>query len=192
MEQTKHKNLGPSDQQMYRPQPPLFWRHADEKFAIIDLPPPESLVLNRIDFHELIAQRRSHREFSAQPLSLAELSHLLWCSQGVKSVHDRRMTLRTVPSAGARHAFETVLLINRVDGLLPGIYRYLALEHQMEALSAHVGFAELCVAACHGQQFIEDCAAAFFWIADIYRMTWRYNERGYRYLHLDAGHVPCR
>lgn len=190
MEQTKYKNLGLSDQQLRLPQPPLFWQHADvDKTEIIDLPRPDGLLLEKIDIRELINRRLSHREFSAQSLSLEELSYLLWCSQGVKSVHNQRMTLRTVPSAGARHAFETVLLVNRVEGLLPGIYRYLALEHQLEVISTQTDLAELCVAACHGQQFVKDCAAVFFWIADIYRMTWRYNERGYRYLHLDAGHV---
>ena len=39
------------------------------------------------------------------------------------------------------------------------------------------------------QPQLENCAAAFIWVAVVERMFWRYVERGYRYLHLDAGHV---
>ncbi|MCD4689124.1 MAG: SagB/ThcOx family dehydrogenase, partial [Desulfuromonadaceae bacterium] len=139
--------------------------------------------------HMLITQRRSLMEYADQPLSLAELSHLLWCTQGVKVTYDQQMTLRTVPSAGARHALETVLLINRVDGLEPGLYRYMALDHHLEVISTLRDIAGRLAAACFSQRFIMQSAVTFLWVAVPYRMTWRYQERGYRYLHLDAGHV---
>ena len=64
-------------------------------------------------------------------MPLTILSYLLWCTQGVKEVFQGNATLRNVPSAGARHAFETYLLINNVDGITPGLYRFLALEHSL-------------------------------------------------------------
>jgi SagB-type dehydrogenase family enzyme len=97
--------------------------------------------------------------------------------------------MRNVPSAGARHAFETYLLVNNVQGLDPGLYRYLALTHELLQIDTAPGMAERVVLACLGQDFVGTCAATFIWVAVPYRMTWRYSERGYRYLYIDAGHV---
>jgi SagB-type dehydrogenase family enzyme len=123
------------------------------------------------------------------PLSCEELSFLLWCTQGVRYVQGSVATFRTVPSAGARHAFETYLLVNDVEDLTPGLYRYLALSHQIQQISIdptlHIDVAH----ACLDQDFIMRCGVVFLWTAVPYRMTWRYGERGYRDLHLDAGHV---
>ncbi|OEU73939.1 MAG: nitroreductase [Desulfuromonadales bacterium C00003107] len=188
MEKTKHKNMGVSDQQMHLPQPPLSWP-VESINPKITLPHPERLVLDSVDIRALISQRSSQREYADKPLTLAELSHLLWCTQGVKMVYGEQMTLRTVPSAGARHAFETVLLVNRIEELEPGLYRYLALDHQLELISTLQDIAERFAAACFGQRFIMRSAVTFVWVAVPYRMTWRYQERGYRYLHLDVGHV---
>ena len=44
--------------------------------------------------------------------------------------------MRTVPSAGGRHPFETYLLANRITGLDPGLYRYLPVDHKLCALEA--------------------------------------------------------
>jgi len=188
MENTKHKYLGVSDQQMHLPQPPLSWP-AEPVNPKIELPHPGSLDLELGDLRVLITQRSSVREYAEKPLSLKELSHLLWCTQGVKMVYEEQMTLRTVPSAGARHAFETVLLVNRVEDLESGLYRYLAMEHKLEQISNLRDLAGRFTAACFGQRFIMHSAVTFLWLAVPYRMTWRYQERGYRYLHLDAGHV---
>ena len=98
-------------------------------------------------------------------------------------------TLRTVPSAGARHALETYLLARRVDGFAPGLYRYLALRHRLEEVDLDPGISERVLAACYGQAFLRQAAVIFVWTAVPYRMTWRYGERGYRYLFLDAGHA---
>ena len=188
MENTKHKHLGVSDQQMHLPQPPLSWQ-AEPVNPKFELPHPGSLALEPVDIRLLISQRTSVREYADKPLSLVELSHLLWCTQGVKIVYGDQMTLRTVPSAGARHAFETVMLVNRVEELDAGLYRYLALDHQLEQISTLKDMAGRFAAACFGQRFVMHSAVTFLWLAVPYRMTWRYQERGYRYLHLDAGHV---
>ena len=129
------------------------------------------------------------RDYAPDSLTLQELSYLLWCTQGVSQAADRRHTLRTVPSAGARHAFETVLLVNRVEGLAPGLYRFLALDHALQNVPGSEEIAPFVAQACLGQPMLEKCAAAFIWTAVTERITWRYSQRGYRYLHLDAGHV---
>ena len=97
--------------------------------------------------------------------------------------------MRTVPSAGARHAFETYLCVNNISGLTPGLYRFLALEHALLEERPGSDFADRLAKACLGQDTVKTCAATFIWTAVVVRMTYRYGERGYRYLYLDAGHV---
>jgi SagB-type dehydrogenase family enzyme len=97
--------------------------------------------------------------------------------------------VRNVPSAGGRHAFETYLLINRVKGVQPGLYRYLAFSHSLSPINTICGIVDRIMAACLGQAFVRSSAVTFIWSAVIYRMAWRYSERAYRLVHLDAGHV---
>lgn len=188
IEKTKHKFLELSDQQKGFPQPPLIWPHQKVNPAIA-LPHPGETPLNPVDLRNIITQRTSVREYSAKPVTMAELSYLLWCTQGIKLIYGDQITLRTVPSAGARHAFETVLLINRVEGVPPGVYKYLPVGHELEMVSTQSDLGGRFAAACFGQTMVMHCAVAFIWVAVPYRMTWRYSERGYRYLYLDAGHV---
>ncbi|NMC78952.1 MAG: SagB/ThcOx family dehydrogenase [Chloroflexi bacterium] len=188
MRQSQLRNLGPSAQSEGVPQPPLelpFPADANR----IGLPAPADLDMPAVDLRTVVEKRRTLRRYLPDPLSLDELAYLLWMTQGVKGLVDRPSTVRTVPSAGARHAFETYLLVNRVEGLEPGLYRYLALEHALLPLDLSAGVTETITAACNGQQHVRQSAVTFIWVAVAPRMIWRYGERGYRYLHLDAGHV---
>lgn len=188
MEKTKYVYIGRSDQQRGLPQPPLEIP-PDPALPIFDLPRPESLSIPPVDLMTAIRRRRSVRAYARNPLTPEELSFLLWCTQGVQQVSGSFWTMRTVPSAGARHAFETYLLLNAVSGFDPGLYRYLALTHQLQLVDQDPTIAHRITAACFDQQFILRSGATFIWTAVPYRMTWRYGERGYRDLHLDAGHV---
>jgi len=188
MKNTRYRYLDPSDQQKGLPQPPLQLP-PDPARASTALPDPAELSVEPVVLRRLIEGRRSVREYPDQPISQTELSYLLWCTQGVKEVIPGHVTLRTVPSAGARHAFETFLLINRVEGLPAGLYRYLAVQHELETVSTSGDEADLVTAACLGQRFVAASAVTFVWSAVVYRMAWRYTQRGYRYVHLDAGHV---
>ncbi len=187
MEKTKYQYLGESDQQKELPQPPLY--QTSEGKPTIDLPDPQAVKVKQIDLTQAINQRKSMRKYTEQPLSLEELSYLLWCTQGVKQVTNRPATIRTVPSAGSRHPFETYLLVNNVEGLKPGIYRYVAVEHKLVEVSIEEGLADKLTHACYRQVFVKTSAVSFFWVAVAYRSVWRYQERSYRYMHLDAGHV---
>lgn len=188
MDGTKYRNMGKTAHRLRMP-PPAVEIEWDRTKTPIRLPAPAEIRLGALSVREAIDQRRSLRDYATAPLSLEELSYLLWCTQGVQQVTGGSLTMRTVPSAGARHALETLLCVNNVAGLRPGLYRFLALDHALAAENLEPGFAERLVEACLGQEFVKSCAATFVWIADAYRMTYRYGERGYRYLHLDAGHV---
>ncbi|MCK9579073.1 MAG: SagB/ThcOx family dehydrogenase [Methanoregula sp.] len=188
MEKTKYRYLTKSDQQRGHPQPPLELP-ADPVLPVFELPRPETITVPPRDIRDAIEQRQSIRSYEHEPITLEELSYLLWCTQGVRYVHGTQATFRTVPSAGARHAFETYLLVNDVTGLEPGLYRYLALSHTLRQIDTDPTLAHRITSACFDQQFILRCGAVFLWTAVPYRMTWRYGERGYRDLHLDGGHV---
>lgn len=188
MEKTKYKYAEPSDQEKGLPQPPLELEW-DENATLIDLPPVEELEMKNMDLRKAIENRKSLRKYAPISLSLEELSYLLWCTQGVKKVTSRPATLRNVPSAGARHAFETFLLINNVKGIRPGLYRYIALSHKLMEVNTEPDIADKITFSCREQEFIKNSAVTFIWTAVLERMKWRYGERGYRYLHLDAGHV---
>jgi SagB-type dehydrogenase family enzyme len=187
MEKTRYRYLGYSDQSKGFLQPPLEEPYDDSK-PTISLTDPSGLEIH-VNFTKLIGNRRSIRTYSEKPLSKDELSYLLWCTQGVKDTVPRNATLRTVPSAGSRHAFETYLLLNRVEELSPGLYRYLALDHKLLQIDLSKKLSGKIVEACLRQGMVSRSAITFIWSALAYRMTWRYQERGYRYLHMDAGHV---
>ena len=97
--------------------------------------------------------------------------------------------MRTVPSGGARHPFETYLVVSNVTGLEPGLYRYLAIEHSLLQIKTGSGYAAGVSEACLRQVHIETCPVSFWWCAMPERSTWRYSTRGYRYILLDAGHI---
>jgi SagB-type dehydrogenase family enzyme len=185
IERTKYKYMGPSDQQKRLPQPPLETPY-EEGGELTRLPDPEK---DAPALKAIIDSRTSIRNYSDSPISLQDLSYLLWCTQGVKEVVGTQATLRTIPSAGARHAIETYVLANRVQDLPAGLYRYRSLEHQLQEFTLYEGIADMLQEACLKQRHITGSAVTFIWAATVYRMTWRYGERGYRYLFLDAGHV---
>lgn len=186
IERTRFAYLGPSDQRLGRAQPPL---ERSDPGAGIPLPHPGEARPAAVDLTDAIERRRSVRTYAAAPMPLATLSYLLWSSQGVQRIVGSDWTIRTVPSAGARHALETYLLVNRVDGLAPGLYHYAALSNRLFRLQAPEDVAGRIRAACLDQPMVADSAAFFIWAADRYRMTWRYGERGYRYIFIDAGHA---
>ncbi len=188
MKKTQYKFMGPSAQSKGLSQPPLELDY-DSLKQVIDLPSPKELDIKDISLREAIEARKSIRKYSDNSLSLMELSWLLWCTQGVKDVMGTRATLRTVPSAGARHAFETYLLVNRVDGLQQGLYRFIAIDHKLIPINLTKNIAEKITKAVLDQSQVKKCSVAFLFVAVVERMTWRYGVRGYRYLHLDAGHV---
>lgn len=185
---TAYPALSPSPQTLGVEQPALEMPFP-EGAAFIALPEPGAISIPAADLRKTIEERRSLRRYSADPLSLEELAYLLWLTQGVKRVSPRPATLRTVPSAGARHAFETFLLVNRVSGLAPGLYRYAAVRHALVDVHGPEDVCEQITGATHNQEHVRQSAATFIWVADTVRMSWRYVERSMRYLFLDAGHV---
>ncbi|HWQ46474.1 MAG TPA: SagB/ThcOx family dehydrogenase [Longilinea sp.] len=190
IKKTYYSAMEDSGEEQKLPQPPLELDYP-AKASLIPLPEPEEMThIPDIELREAIERRKTARRYDeSQSLTLEELSYLLWITQGVRQVTERPVTFRNVPSAGARHAFETYLVVNRVDGLEPGLYRFIALENALLKVDAPQDITQQVSDACLKQQQIIRAAVTFIWVAVTERMYWRYGERGYRYLHLDAGHV---
>lgn len=186
MEKTKYQNMGAFPQRMGEPQPPLEAPVDTEER--VPLPDPAALGLGSAPLWDTISKRRSLRRYRDTPITMGELAYLLWCCQGVQKQTEKH-TLRTVPSAGARHAFETYVLINRAEGLESGLYRYMALSATLAPVNLNDGITDSLTNACLGQGMVLNAAVTVFWTAEVARMYYRYGERGYRYLYLDAGHA---
>ncbi len=142
-----------------------------------------------IPLSEAITRRESVRSYAEKPLSVEELSALLWATQGVRKTVNPSCALRTVPSAGARHAFETYLAVNTVEGITPGLYRYLPFDNQLAQLSIDSKIGEKAALACFGQEFVANAAVTFFWTAIPARMEWRYDLAAHKVIAIDVGHV---
>jgi len=168
---------------------PAVQKDAPPGAECIELPDPAAPVLPAAaELRKLLASRRSRREFADAAVRLDELSLLLWATQGVTAMVAGH-TLRTVPSAGARHPLETYLGACRIDGLEAGLYRYLPLQHRLVRLRSDKRIGRRFAQACLGQSMLADCGVVFCWSAVIERARWKYQQRAYRYIYLDAGHV---
>jgi len=143
----------------------------------------------RLTVAQAVFERHSVRSFTDEPITLRELSFLLWATQGVRRViGEGRASLRTVPSGGARHPFETYLFCRRVSDLSPGVYRYLPLDHAV-CLHGPLPAPGRLADAAVGQGFLEEAAVTFVWAAIPYRMEWRYGPVSAKIIALDAGHI---
>jgi SagB-type dehydrogenase family enzyme len=169
--------------------PPPLQKPVPPESRIIPLPPQGSWSILPCDLQTAIANRESRRRFTAAHLSLEELSFLLWATQGVREVIHEAAVLRTVPSAGCRHPFETYLAVVRVEGLASGIYRYLPFEHSLVAVREADNLPLQLKTATHGQSFSGRAAVTFIWTVIPERTEWRYGEASYKVIALDAGHL---
>jgi SagB-type dehydrogenase family enzyme len=131
--------------------------------------------------------RRSYRDFTKTSIPLEVLSQLLWAMQGVTAIGGDTL-FRTAPSAGGLFPIETYLIVNNVEGLNPGLYHLFLPEWELEFLSPGSYGPRLAQAAL-GQGMMARAAVDFIWTAMIYRSAWKYEQRAYRYIYLDAAHI---
>lgn len=177
-----------SDQEQKLPQPPLA--KAPMADQSIRLPHDFKELGLAPDYAELVSSRRTRRVYTGEALTMPELSFLLWASQGVQSIRGNNYaTLRTVPSGGARHAFEAYVAVNSVAGLEPGVYHYLPMTHALEYLHALDAPEETLTAMLAGQRWAARASAVFFFSLVPYRAEWRYGIYAHRVAMMDLGHV---
>lgn len=142
-----------------------------------------------IDLITAIRNRQSWRTYTKEPLTLEEISFLLWATQGVWGEVISGHAYRTVPSAGCRHAFETYLVVLNVKGLKPGIYRYIPLSHQLLFEFSEDNLPGKIVDAVFRQPYPGNASVTFIWTVLPYRMEWRYHLAAHKVIAIDIGHV---
>lgn len=145
---------------------------------------PQPKLASRTSIEEVLLRRRSVRTFTGRPITVPELSQLLWAAQGLTASGG----LRTAPSAGALYPLEVHILSGNVTGLDPGMYRYMANGHAL----VWVGMEDKRIALAHAaldQPSIAEAAVVLVLSAVYERTTGKYGQRGIRYVHMEAGHA---
>ncbi len=148
----------------------------------IKLPKPDLTGEQSVEL--LLQQRRSVRSYQKSSLNLAEVGQLLWSAQGVTSAQG----LRTAPSAGALYPLKLFVVVGEVNDLPPGIYQYNPEQHSL-LKTANGDSRKLLQKAALDQSCISDAAIIFVFTAIYQRTTWKYGERGVRYVHMEVGHA---
>jgi SagB-type dehydrogenase family enzyme len=149
---------------------------------IIKLPEPK--YDGGISVEEALFKRRSVRDFKDTPLTISEVSQLLWAAQGLTSPGG----LRTAPSAGALYPLEIYIVAGNVDALPDGVYHYRPVRHELVRVVKGDKRTELCAAAL-GQTSIRNAAAVIIFAAVYEKTTVKYGDRGIQYVHIETGHA---
>mgnify|MGYP002260233258 CR=1 FL=1 len=145
---------------------------------------PEPKYHSDISIEEALLKRRSVRSFSDSPLTLSEVSQLLWAAQGITSPRG----LRTAPSAGALYPLEIYIVAGNVDQLPDGVYHYMPAAHELVRVINGDKRTELCAAAL-GQTSVRNAAAVIVFAAVYERTTVKYGDRGMQYAYMEIGHA---
>lgn len=148
----------------------------------LELPMPS--LTGESSLEQLLAQRRSIREYPDTALSLAEVGQLLWAAQGI--THSQGF--RTAPSAGALYPLELYVVAGHVEGLAKGVYHYETGRHQLVKTS-NDDVQDALARAALSQSCVKDASAVIVFTADYERTTKKYGKRGRRYVHMEVGHA---
>lgn len=146
----------------------------------IRLPKPREKGSTSIE--ETLNKRRSVRDYKRGPLSLEQVSQLLWAASG------RNLYRRTAPSAGATYPLEIYLVVGEVEGMEPGIFHYSFSRHSLE-MTKEQDVRNRLSRAAFGQEMIEEAPVNIIIAADYDRTMGHYGQRGTRYVHMEVGHV---
>ncbi|MBP1623744.1 MAG: SagB-type dehydrogenase domain protein [Acidobacteria bacterium] len=171
----------------------LDWEHRPERYksypeSVPKIKLPEPKFGKDANFWEAVLKRRSVRKFSRDlPLPLETLSALLWAAQGI-TAEAGDFHFRTVPSAGGLFPIETYVMAEAIEGLGQGIYHFRPYAFDLEFIKPGDFSRDLAQAAL-GQDMVAHAQATFVWTAVVERSKWKYHERAYRYIYLDAGHI---
>ncbi len=164
-------------------QPPRYKAYPDAPY--ITLPKPGAV--RGLPTEVAIQQRRSVRTYSGHPLTLDELSRLLY-NTGSERSHQWGSPRRTAPSSGALYPIETYLIVHNVEGLASGIYHYAVEDHGLHQVRTG-DFRRAIVRQGVSQGFLGTCNVVVVFTSIFQRMRWKYQQRSYRYGLLEAGHL---
>jgi len=151
---------------------------------VIKMKLPEPRYDGEVSIEEALQLRRSIRQYTGEPLTLQEVSQLLWAGQGITDPRG----YRTAPSAGALYPLEIYVVVGDIENLAEGVYRYEPVEHELVKVLEGDKRTDLATAAL-GQSSVSDAAIDIVVVAVYERTTVKYGERGIRYVHIEVGHA---
>lgn len=146
---------------------------------------PEPLLKGKITLEEAIDKRRSIRVYKGDPLTLNEISQLLWAAQGIT---EKESGLRTAPSAGALYPLEIYIVIGNVNGLEAGVYKYIPQNHSLIKILDGDKKKELYNSALQQESIIQ-ASVNFVISAIMQRTASKYGSRAERYVWIEVGHA---
>ena len=165
------------------PRAPVYKRYPDA--PRIALPKPAFPQTRSL--WSILNERRSRRRYTSEPITIEELSTLLWATQGV-SLNTPQYQFRTAPSAGALYPVETYLSIHNVRDMGQGIYHLNVFDFALEEISLG-DYGDTLARAGLDQAMVARGAVLFIWTAIVLRAMWKYRNRCIRYIFMDAGHI---
>jgi len=184
LEETRYSRAGLGETRLSYPRGAPFKEYPE---ALRRLPLHPEKEPPAADLWEILARRRSLRQYQERYLTQEELAALVWATQGV-TLASRQYLLRTAPSAGALYPVETYLAVHKVEEMEPGIWHLNLPEFSLELLK-EMDTRQALVQACLGQRFMGEASVVFIWTGILNRAMWKYRERAIRYVFLDAGHI---
>lgn len=143
---------------------------------IITLPAPSTRGL--VSVEQALSQRRSVRDFTAEPLTRGQVAQLLWSGQG-----ENRPGRRTAPSAGA--LYPVTLYAVAADQVL----QFLPSGHRARIWQQPAVQGDLADASSGDQQVVRGAPVVLVVTVTPARTRAKYGSRGVRYADLEAGHV---
>lgn len=174
-------------------QPPLYKTYPDS--PQIDLPPPNVGGLDansrpsptaRMDLATAITTRRSRRNYNTRSrLPLEQLSQILYLAQGITWDDPG---FRAAPSAGALYPLEIYPIVQRVEGLEPGLYHHAIQHHRLELVKLG-DLSQPLISAGLNQDFLGEAHVCLVVTGIFQRTRWKYHERAYRYVLMEVGHL---
>jgi SagB-type dehydrogenase family enzyme len=169
---------------MWRNSIPRFKRQEPESGRSIGdtIALPTPVFESETSVEHALQERRSVRTYRDEPLTLAEISQLLWAAQGIT----HPAGYRTAPSAGALYPLELYVLAGNVTDLPDGVYHYLPHEHELVRITDGDKREALGKAALD-QEAVSNAAAVIVITAVYERTTIKYSERGIQYVHMEVG-----
>ncbi|MDT8337507.1 MAG: SagB/ThcOx family dehydrogenase [Candidatus Izemoplasmatales bacterium] len=135
---------------------------------------------------DVIASRRSLRQYDQIDLSFEELSYLLWESSRVVSYKDNAV-FRTIPTAGATNSMETYIYVNRVEKLERGIYLYIQDKHQLTLIKSDKTLIDVVNKSLLKQ--LRGAQIVFFFTALPARAEYKYDFCAHKMIAIEAGHA---
>ncbi|MBD3349975.1 MAG: SagB/ThcOx family dehydrogenase [Candidatus Lokiarchaeota archaeon] len=185
---TKYKRHSLSGHELnWSTQPEQYKSYVDADIVKLPNPVKKATIKINKNFIDILKERKSRRFFSETPLTLEQLSFLLWASTGISRT-EGGYEYRTAPSAGALYPIETYIVVNNVIDCKQGVYHYNIENHYLEQVKEG-NFGLAIAKAALNQKMCLECNVTFAFSAIFQRSKWKYEQRAYRYIYLDAGHI---